>query len=240
MPPSTDSSTSSSTSSSEPRTPPFTRNASWTPSRTVATPDRPSSSTATTNGWATPSSIRKRFASLTRSGGKSAAGTLSAGATPLSTTPLDECTQRIEKLDLYKGSAGTSTPKMPVHAPSAPVSRRASFSKSNDDVFSTPHTKAEDIDDDSPLQRLLKSPNAVSFPGRQAYRYKQGRVAEDSHVDPPCTLFCRVQQPLPGHPGNLTDAQKKALHELITLLKEDGALHGPDAEPPSYQETQLL
>lgn len=129
---------------------------------------------------------------------------------------------------------------MPVHAPSAPVSRRASFSKSNDDVFSTPHTKAEDIDDDSPLQRLLKSPNAVSFPGRQAYRYKQGRVAEDSHVDPPCTLFCRVQQPLPGHPGNLTDAQKKALHELITLLKEDGALHGPDAEPPSYQETQLL
>lgn len=47
-------------------------------------------------------------------------------------------------------------------------------------------------------------------------------------------------QPLPGHPGNLTTAQTHALQELTAALKRDGALHSPDTEPSSYQETQLL
>ena len=202
MPPSTDSSASSS-NPSEPITPPFNRNATWTATRPPAasTPDKESTPAPTTR-----LSLRKRFASFTRFAGKSASGALSAGSTPLSTTPLEECNQSIEKLDLSKGAAGgDTTPKVAIHAPSAPVSRRASFSKSDKDVFGQPHRPtAEEVGDDSPLQKVLKSPNA---------------------------------KPLPGHPGNLTSDQAKALHELTLALKQDGVLHD---EPPSYQDTQLL
>lgn len=197
--PSSMESSSTSSGSSEPITPPFNRNATWTANRAAATPDK--DATTPTNST-TPLSLRKRFASFTRSAGKAAASSRSAGTTPLSSTPVDECSQRIEKLDLQKNAPAQ-------HAPSAPVSRRASFSKSDDDVFSThqPHKTAEEVNQDSPLQKVLNSPNA---------------------------------NPLPGHPGNLTDAQTKALHELTALLKQDDALHPPDSEPPSYQETQLL
>ncbi|SPO27697.1 related to SEC14 -phosphatidylinositol/phosphatidylcholine transfer protein [Ustilago trichophora] len=218
MPPSMEStSTSSGASSGEPVTPSFNRNATWTATRPAATPDKDSLTPTTTT---TPLSLRKRLASFTRSAGKSAAASLSAGSTPpTSSTPVQECSPPIEKLDLHKG-AGASTPKQSrpssLHPPSAPVSRRASMSKSDDDVFTSsfsaqqqPHKTAEEINDtDSPLQKVLLSPNA---------------------------------NPLPGHPGNLTESQAKALHELTHLLRADKALANPDeASPPSYQETQLL
>ncbi|SJX63792.1 related to SEC14-phosphatidylinositol/phosphatidylcholine transfer protein [Sporisorium reilianum f. sp. reilianum] len=206
MPPSIESSTSS--GSAEPVTPPFNRNATWSASRTAAaaTPDKESTPTAT------PLSLRKRFASFTRSAGKSASDSLSASSTPSSTTPLSECTQRIEKLDLQKGAAasGTSTPKQgasALHAPSAPASPRPSSAQNEPDVFGTAYASKTDSFEDSPLQRVFKSPTA---------------------------------KPLPGHPGNLTAAQMHALHELTSVLKLDGALQHPESETPSYQETQLL
>ncbi|EST09563.1 CRAL-TRIO domain protein [Kalmanozyma brasiliensis GHG001] len=202
MAPSTDSSTSSGTS--EPVTPPFNRNASWAPTR--STPDKAASS-----GSLTPSSLSKRFASFTRSAGKSASsGSLSGGATPLGTTPVDETTERMSKLDT-KNAAGTLAPinasTSSLHAPSAPASRRGSFKSDGEDVFSASRTTKAEVMEDSPLQRILASPHA---------------------------------QPLPGHPGNLTAAQTEALHQLTSLLKQDGALNDPESQPPSYQETQLL
>ncbi|KAJ1022531.1 hypothetical protein NDA16_003520 [Ustilago loliicola] len=141
------SSSSTTNSSTEPKTPPFNRHT------TASTPDKLS----------TPTSFRSRFASLTRSSGKTASNTLSAptsaGSTPRSTTPLDETVGRIEKLDLQKGAPEAMTPK---HAPSAPVSRRAS----QDDVFgSPPHRTVDEMNEDSPLQKILQSPSAQPLPG---------------------------------------------------------------------------
>ncbi|KAJ1035403.1 hypothetical protein NDA13_000819 [Ustilago tritici] len=197
MPPSIESSTSSAStgnSTNEPKTPPLNRNTS------APTPEKLS----------TPTSFRGRFASLTRSAGKSTSNNLSApapapasaGSTPRSTAPLEETAGRIEKLDLTKGAPDSTMPK---HPPSAPVCRRAS----DDDVFdsSHPHKIVDEMNEHSPLQKVLQSPKA---------------------------------QPLPGHPGNLTSAQTHALQELTAALKRDGALHTSESETPSHQETQLL
>lgn len=203
---------STSSGSSEPVTPPLNRNATWAASRSAAadasetTPQKgPSAPTDSSS----PLSLRKRFASFTRSAGKNVSGSLSAGATSPSVTPLQDSSQRIERLDLQKGAVGANTgdpPTLSNHASSAPISRRGSFTETGErDVFSAP--PKDDILDDSPLQCILRSPNARA---------------------------------LPGHPGNLTPTQTQALHELTQALKSDGALHDPESEPPSYQETQLL
>lgn len=213
MPPSMDSSTSS--GSLEPVTPPFNRNATWSAGRSAAdaAASKPEVDTSTPTGSTTPSSLRKRLASFTRSTGKLASGTMSAGTTSPAVTPLEESSRRLEKLDLHKGaaSARTSSEKqraLSTHAPSAPASRRGSVSKDKSDVFGPPlATPQTDVYEDSPLKRILQNPNA---------------------------------KPLPGHPGNLTSAQSKALDDLTQGLKLDGALQDPESNPPSYQETQLL
>ncbi|SNX86032.1 related to SEC14 -phosphatidylinositol/phosphatidylcholine transfer protein [Melanopsichium pennsylvanicum] len=208
MPPSTESASTTSSVDSEPITPPFRRNATWSASRSknaatgVATPDKELLTTSAAPKT-TPVSLRQRFASFTRSAGKSASSTTSTGASPNPSTPVDECSGKIDKLDLTKGAPAKD-------ALCSPVLRGASLSKSTDDVFSAstfssvPHRSAQEVNEDTPLQKVLHS----------------------LHV-----------KPLQGHPGNLTDAQAKALHDLTVSLKLDGAIGD---EPTTYQDTQLL
>lgn len=106
------------------------------------------------------------------------------------------------------GVTSEITPSQP-HGTSLPGSRRTSGEIQNSQPLAHASTAHETIED-SPLQRVLKSPNA---------------------------------KPLPGHPGNLTPTQNKALHELTVALRQDGAIHNDayaESEPPSYQDTQLL
>ena len=55
-----------------------------------------------------------------------------------------------------------------------------------------------------------------------------------------CNRPRALQKALPGHPGNLTKQQAEALYQLVVLLQKDGALHDPEQDPPTHQETQLL
>ena len=188
MPPSMESSTSS--ESSEPVTPPFNRNATCSASRSGAalTPDKQSTPT---NGTTTPLSLRKRFASFTRSSGKAASGMLSAGPTPPATTPLsdtppEEMAERIEKLDLQKGAAVDTTSTLNQQASASTTS--LGEPKEAQDVFSSAYTFHSDGCEDSPLQRVLKSPNAVSFI-MLCFLRRQGA----SRLTSWCSLMCSTR-----------------------------------------------
>ncbi|GAK65574.1 sec14 cytosolic factor [Moesziomyces antarcticus] len=189
-----------SSGSSEPKTPPAKGSATYP--RAFLTPDKDSTPKPATP----PSSLRQRFASFTRSSGKATAASLSQSSSASTTPPNEDMSERIEKLDLMRGAPkpdGAAAPR----EHSAPVSRRASMSKSDNEPHVPQYQNAEQINQDSPLPRVLRSAKA---------------------------------QPLPGHPGNLTEAQTRALHELTAALRHDGALHEAESEPPSYQDTQLL
>ncbi|PWY98305.1 CRAL/TRIO domain-containing protein [Testicularia cyperi] len=208
MPESLDSQASTA-SVSEPKTPPFDRNATWAANRAQGISGSASKAEKGSDPISYAASpLKKTFASFTRSSGKSAAAMLSrADSEPAAKVEDDLGALSLQSAASTPGKESQQTDGDHHHGRSLPSSRRGSFAEIGEQTQAEPHRTADEINEDSPLQKILKSPNA---------------------------------QPLPGHPGNLTASQTKALHELTAALRHDGALHDPETEPPSYQETQLL
>ncbi len=105
--------------------------------------------------------VKAALRSFTRSSGKATAASLSQSSSASTTPPHEDMSERVEKLDLTRGAPkpdGSAAPR----EHSAPVSRRASMSKSDDEPHVPHYQNAEQINQDSPLPRVLRSAKAVS------------------------------------------------------------------------------
>ncbi|SPO37200.1 related to SEC14 -phosphatidylinositol/phosphatidylcholine transfer protein [Pseudozyma flocculosa] len=159
--------------------------------------------------------LRQAFSSLSKSSGKKTAQSLSA--------------------------SGSTTPAHPASRSQSPAPEQGDGKP----TVASDAGLADDLDNKAKLSLSRQSSvSNKSGAGSAAGRDAGAATAPkgDGEEDTPLQRALKnpYHRPLPGHPGNLTTSQAEALLELTQLLLKDGALHDPEKEPPSYQETQLL